>query len=86
MPPFLRCALSGAYMTDPVIVCMQNPPPPLVQGLSYERCALQAWSDANRHAVPFVPNTVLKAVIQSWPSGVAKHGRPRCTHVDPQGL
>jgi hypothetical protein len=62
MPSFLRCALSGAYMTDPVIVCSKDPPPPLVQGTSYERTALEAWIEANQE-VQYVGNAVLKRVL-----------------------
>ena len=59
----LRCALSGAYMTDPVIVCTPNPPTPLEQGVSYERAALQAWCDAHG-SVEFVTNAALGKLIR----------------------
>lgn len=66
MPYFLRCSLSGAYMTDPVIVCSKDPPQPLAHGVSYERSALQKWMETSKHAVRYVSNEVLRKVVEDY--------------------
>ena len=66
MPSFFRCSLCGDYMSDPVIVCTKNPPAPLIEGISYERSALESWVASNNHTVQFVPNVMLKKLIDGW--------------------
>jgi len=66
MPLFFRCSLCGDYMSDPVIVCTKDPPTPLLEGISYERSALQDWIEVSGCNIEFVSNAVLKRVIDDW--------------------
>ena len=59
----LRCGLTGQIMVDPVVVCTECNPK-LVQGVSYEREALQTWLAAQGDGeTRFSPNPALKGVI-----------------------
>ena len=65
----LRCGLTGQVMVDPVVVWTECNPR-LVQGVSYERAALQRWLAAQGdRETRFSPNPALKGVIE-WFDGV----------------